>query len=254
MTMPWGGVSRQDLHDYVDGRLDPSSRARIAHYLATHPDAAATVESYRAQNAALRVLYDEVLDEPVPAQMRALLRWHPRAQKGHRFALAVAIFLAVLASGAVGWWFRGAYMGDAPALSRFVAEAEQAYQHARQGTASASDAAALTGAAPAAIASRRLGVAVTLPDLADAGLMLAGMHFIADRGDEAAVITYRDAYGRPALLLIERLNVGDVPPQLAGDGTVTTLYRVRHGVGYALTLAPGMIDDRLRSALAGNAT
>jgi anti-sigma factor RsiW len=254
MNLSFGGVTRQDLHDYVDGRLDPASRARIAHYLATHPDAAAAVESYRAQNAALRVLYDDVLDEPVPAQMRALLRWHPRAAKGHPLALAVAIFLVVLASGAAGWWFRGAYMGDAPVLSHFIAHAEQAYHLARQGAAGASDAAALSGAAPAVVASRRLGVAVTLPDLANAGLMFAGMRFVADRDSEAAVITYRDAYGRPALLLVERLNVDDVPPRLTGDGKVTTLYRVRDGVGYALTLAPGMIDDRLRSALGGNAT
>lgn len=254
MTMPLEGISRQDLHDYVDGRLDPASRARIAHYLASNPDAAATVESYRAQNAALRALYDEALDEPVPAQMRALLRWQPRVQKGNRLAVAVAVFLAVLASGAVGWWFRGAVLGDAPALSRFVAQAEEAYQHARRGAAGASDAAAVSDAAPAALASRRLGVAVTLPDLTHAGLMFAGMRFVAHGSREAAVVTYRNAYGRPALLLIEPLKVEDVPPRLAGDGRVTTLYRVRDGVGYALTLATGMIDDRLRSALAGNAT
>ena len=73
-------------------------------------------------------------------------------------------------------------------------------------------------------------------------------------GDEAAVITYRDAYGRRALLLVEPLRVEDVSPRLARDGTVTTLYRICDGVGYALTLAPGMIDDRLRSALGGGAT
>ena len=254
MTKPSVGVTQQDLHDYMDGRLDAAGRARIAHYLATHPDAAAAVEGYRAQNAALHLLYDDALNEPVPAQMRALLRWHQPPAKGPRLAVAVAILLAVIVSGAVGWWFRGAYIGDAAAVSRFVTHAEDVYRLAHQGAGSATDVAALRGTAPAAVASRRLGVPVVLPDFANAGLAFVGMRFVGDMGDEAAVITYHNAYGRAALLIIEPLKVDDVPPRLASDGTVTTLYRVRNGVGYALTLAPGMIDDRLRSALGGGAT
>lgn len=251
MTKPSSGVTQQDLHDYVDGRLDAAGRARIAHYLATHPDAAAAVESYRAQNAALHLLYDDALEEPVPAQMRAFLRWHEPPTRGPRLAAAVAILLVVIASGAVGWWFRGVYIGDAAAVSRFVTHAEDVYRLAHQGAGSATDIAALRGTAPAVVASRRLGVPVTLPDFTNAGLAFVGMRFVGEMGDEAAVITYRDVYGRPALLLVEPLKVDNVPPRLASDGAVTTLYRIRDGVGYALTLAPSMIDDRLRSALGG---
>lgn len=66
--------SEQDLHDYVDGRLDGERRAAIADYLARHPQEAARIETYRAQMAGLHALYDDALDEPIPAPPRSSSR------------------------------------------------------------------------------------------------------------------------------------------------------------------------------------
>jgi anti-sigma factor RsiW len=68
-----GGVTDQDLHDYVDGRLDTAHRQRVEEFLAVNPEEAMKVASYRRQIEALHALYDDALQEPVPARLRALL-------------------------------------------------------------------------------------------------------------------------------------------------------------------------------------
>src|SRR6185312_12105095 len=82
--------SEQDLHAYIDGHLEPAEAARVAAYLARHPEAAALVEAYRAQTAGLHALYDKILDEPVPPELLVLLRRRRLAMTGRRIALAAA--------------------------------------------------------------------------------------------------------------------------------------------------------------------
>ena len=71
LTKP--SISEQELHDYVDGRLDEAGRARVAAHLARDPADRAKVAAWSAINAKLRQLYDGTLDEPVPPAMRTLL-------------------------------------------------------------------------------------------------------------------------------------------------------------------------------------
>jgi anti-sigma factor RsiW len=72
------GISEDEIHDYVDGRLDDADRARIAAHLEGHPADRARVEDYRAITAGLHTLYDPALREPVPERMRALFAAHRR--------------------------------------------------------------------------------------------------------------------------------------------------------------------------------
>jgi hypothetical protein len=66
--------SEQDLHDYVDGRLDDAGRARIEAHLKRHAGDRAKVAAWRTIASGLHALYDHTLDEPVPEAMRKLLR------------------------------------------------------------------------------------------------------------------------------------------------------------------------------------
>lgn len=59
---------------YVDGELDAAARARFEHEMAGDAALRAAVERERALRAALADAYGPVLDEPVPASLRALLR------------------------------------------------------------------------------------------------------------------------------------------------------------------------------------
>ena len=110
----------EQIQDYIDGRLNERDRAAVAAYLLAHPRAAAEVEAVRRQSEALRALGQEILDEPVPEQLRQLLREPParsRAELGREapragfrpirlpsFLEAAAAILVFCAGGAIGWF------------------------------------------------------------------------------------------------------------------------------------------------------
>ena len=74
MTQPRGEpISNADLHDYVDGRLEPVRSVSVALHLVESPSDAARVDAYRAQSDGLHALFDPVLDEPVPARLRDVI-------------------------------------------------------------------------------------------------------------------------------------------------------------------------------------
>lgn len=116
------------LQDYVDGRLRERDRAAVAAYLLAYPHIAAEVEAVRRQSEALRALGHEILDEPVPERLRAVLRRgptrasaeprpareRPKPRRRSRFLETAAAILLLLAGGALGWFAHGA---SRPALS-----------------------------------------------------------------------------------------------------------------------------------------
>lgn len=250
MTLP-SGISAQDLHDYVDGRLDAADRARVARYLAANPEDAAEIESYRAQAAGLHALYDGALDEAVPPAMAAVLRRHRGAARRRWAARAAVLILCVAAAGAAGWWLRGAVLAVDPTLQRFVVAAEQNYERYAAAGAGVDEAAAQPSGALAPIIGRRIGAPVVLPELEKAGYALSALHFVPTADGDAAMLVFRDPAGRTAALFVVRVATPDQPPQLAARGPIATVYRVRHGVGYALTLRTADLDDRLQAVLAG---
>lgn len=65
--------SRQELHEYLDGRLPAARAAEVASWLSQHPDKAAAVEAWRAQIAGLHALYDDVLGERLSPGLAALV-------------------------------------------------------------------------------------------------------------------------------------------------------------------------------------
>ncbi|HWI27319.1 MAG TPA: hypothetical protein VN668_10150 [Stellaceae bacterium] len=75
MDKPWGQISEEDLHAYIDGVLDDDRRLAVALFLAKSPKQAARIEAYRAQKEAIRALFGEVADEPLPKRLkRQMLR------------------------------------------------------------------------------------------------------------------------------------------------------------------------------------
>lgn len=49
--------TEDDIHDYVDGRMEARRRARFEAYLSENPDIDAIVADYRRQNELLRALF-----------------------------------------------------------------------------------------------------------------------------------------------------------------------------------------------------
>ena len=88
-------ISTEELHAYVDGALPAVRHFQVAAYLADHPSEAAHGEAVRAQNAAMKALFDPVLDEPVPKRLsRVLPQAPPRRRRS--FILLGAIATAAM--------------------------------------------------------------------------------------------------------------------------------------------------------------
>ena len=106
-------ITEADLHAFVDGQLTPERQHEIAAYLASRPDEAQRVDSYRSQKRELRALFDPVLDEALPARLLRAAR--PRAP-WHLQRLAAGVVIAI-ASGATGWGLRGGMPGESGTLA-----------------------------------------------------------------------------------------------------------------------------------------
>ena len=112
MTKTSKPLSDDDIEAYIDGLLEPRRNAEIEGLLASDPQKAEIVRAMRRQNEALRLLGDDVLDEPIPDRLRAVVDELKEsqgvsrkigsfmlAQPPRRLALLAAMVLGCLGSG-----------------------------------------------------------------------------------------------------------------------------------------------------------
>ena len=75
-------VSSDDLHAFVDEMLPPRAATRVAAALEQDEAARARVAAYQKQNADLRKLYAEMLEEPVPASLTDMIAAARQSARG----------------------------------------------------------------------------------------------------------------------------------------------------------------------------
>ncbi|WP_414708902.1 anti-sigma factor family protein, partial [Pseudomonas sp. UBA6699] len=87
--------TEDELHAYVDERLEPARRAEVQAWLAANPQAAARVEGWRTDARRLRTALAG-LGEPAgaPALELGQLRRQLRQRRQRRWAAAAAMVLA----------------------------------------------------------------------------------------------------------------------------------------------------------------
>src|SRR5438270_13392027 len=93
MTDPQISITEDELHAYVDNELPAERRGDVEAWLATHPDDAERVQSWRAMAEALHARYDSVADEAVPKRLeleqlvRQARKWGYSPRAGELVAL-----------------------------------------------------------------------------------------------------------------------------------------------------------------------
>ena len=97
-------IGDDDLHGYVDKRLEPERMAAVETYIATHPDAAAQVLQYQEQRQALRSALQYKYDEPVPVRLRIAGIQAERRRRWRRSLGRIAASGLWLLIGAAGGW------------------------------------------------------------------------------------------------------------------------------------------------------
>jgi anti-sigma factor RsiW len=66
-------ITDDDIEDYLADRLDQARRERVEAWLREHPDREAEVRAMREHQDVLRAVGADILNEPIPARLLALL-------------------------------------------------------------------------------------------------------------------------------------------------------------------------------------
>jgi len=196
------GISKEELHAFIDGELDSIRAAEVARLVATDPVLAARVEAFRADKERLEQIYGTLRDLPVPPKWLQSVENRPVRQRtrfpsvylSRRGVAAVAASLLVILM--VNLWF--AYERfSATNEDAIIAEAFAARQDAMPPEQSF---AAGTLAAPEGrnqVLSTALSETLKAPDLSKLGYRLANIRVYSGvPGGKAVELAYRDAQNR----------------------------------------------------------
>lgn len=180
----------EQLHAYVDGRLDPAQRHDVERWLAAHPDEAARIDGWKRDAAQLRARHAHPEHwDPNPALDPQRIRGRLRARRQARLGIAASLLLAFGVGGGVGWQARTLRpaplpMADAVAAYRQFVDADAPMEF----DASRSDDLQRW-------LLRQFGDAGRVPDLSAAGYRLAGGRLLSTEQGAAALLVYQDGAG-----------------------------------------------------------
>ena len=228
-------VSETELHAYVDGSLDTRRRAAVEAWLAANPEQQLRVDAYRTQDQLLRAAFAPILDEPVPARLRAPVhRSRPRPWIGRLAALAASLIVGV----AVGWVMRG--IGPMPHLPLADATLPQraALAHAiyTPEVLHPVEVGAEQEAHLVRWLSRRLDQPLRTPDLSGLGFRLVGGRLLPGGDKPAGQFMYENGTGRRLTLYVSTDLAGnrETAFRFAHERGASVFYWLDGPLGYAL--------------------
>jgi anti-sigma factor RsiW len=207
-----------DLQAFVDReQLSPERRRKVMAYLAARPEEEARIGDYRRLSETLHLLYDDVLNEPLPARLRVARR---RGWCRQLAPLAAGVSVLLLA-GAGGSWMLGLHSIEPEVRSQRVYDEPESLLHQL---------------------SELVGQAVYVPNLQDAGFALRGGHVLP----ATPATSYGGSAEQPAALLMY-----ETPSHLP-DGTLSGKPEQR--IAFYISLGVATHDDTIRLGSEGGVT
>lgn len=240
-------LAEDDLHAYVDGRLNVARRAEVEAWLQSHPADAERAAAYRQQNDMMQAVFNPVLNEPLPLQM------YPQARRRN---VAPALRYAAMAggmvlSGLLGWSLHGAEKSKQPPMAALVKQAALAHVVYTPEMLHPVEVGQEQEQHLVKWLSKRLGNEVKPPHLAGVGYELLGGRLLPGNQGPAAQFMYQDARGSRLTLYLSNkpADKGEAAFRYAQEGKVSVFYWIDGDLSYALS---GEIDkgDLLRVATA----
>ena len=214
-------VTEDELHAYVDNELPAERRGDVEAWLATHPDDAGRVQSWRAMAEALHARYDSIVDEAVPKRLEIeRLVQQPRRWVVGAVAATLAAFVV---GGGMGWVARGATAAVPSVLQAFTVHAIEAHRlyvvevrHLQQWL------------------TKRCGWVVRAPELTGAGLKLVGGRLLPSSAGPASFMMYESASGERFTIYTAKSEAEATQMRFAAEGKESTLFWADDGVVYAV--------------------
>jgi anti-sigma factor RsiW len=225
-------VTEDELHAYVDNELPAERRADVEAWLATHPDDAERVRSWRAMADALHARYDSVADEAVPKRLE--IERLVRQPRKWIYGAVAATLVAFIAGGSVGWVARG----EASLPSTFRNFTEDALDAHRLYVVEVRHPVEVPGSERAHLQqwlTKRCGWDVRAPELATAGLKLVGGRLLPGPTGPASFLMYESASGERFTVYTAKAAAETTQMRYAADGSDSALFWADRGVGYVVS-------------------
>lgn len=250
----------RDIHLAIDGELPEDERFAYQAWLEANPDMKAKSLRFAADNAAMAGLFSEVLDEPVPARLAAVVEGDGRKRRSSSPWWRMAAAAALLAAFGLGGYLLGASVpGAAPdpddrmAEQAIAAHLTFAGDKNRPVEVDGSNPAYLTG-----WLSKRTGLKLVAPDLTNNGFELLGGRLVPAGGNTAALMLYADAAGnRISVYVIAEGSERSKGTFTLASGGPEAIYWEDEGYGCVIvgTLPPSQLGvvakDAYKQLLAG---
>ena len=225
-------ILEHELSAFVDDQLDPERRAELEIYLAENPAEAARIELYRRHNLLLKKIFDPIVHEPVPIRLRlftmaAYTRWFKHG------SFAASILVAAL----LGWMVRGVYLPEQWAQVSIAHEAVVAHAVYTPEKLHPVEVSATQEEHLVKWLSKRMGHALTVPQLNSQGYQLVGGRLLPGTTKPAAQLMYQNQQGQRLTLYVssEQYNNQETAFRYATQGNINVFYWIDGPYGYALS-------------------
>ncbi|MCP1549475.1 MULTISPECIES: anti-sigma factor [Methylobacteriaceae] len=233
-------VGEDDLHGLIDGHLEPERQALVEAWLRGNPARAAEVSADRALRERLRTRLAPIAEEAIPARLRvANIRSRHSPITGRWLPVAAAAVFCLAVGGAAGWFGHAARQVPTVTLARTEPATDDAVAAFRTYVVEAVHPVEVRADEKPHLVtwlSKRLGRAVTTPDLTAYGFRLMGGRLLPAGSESAAMLMYDDDHGT-RLTLYSR--VGDADGRtvfrFAREGDVAAFSWVDGGMSYVVT-------------------
>ena len=235
-------IGDDDLHGYVDKRLDPKRTAAVEAYIAAHPDAAVRVRQYQEQRQALRSALQLKFDEPIPVRLRVASIQTERRRRWHRTLGRIAATGLWLLIGAAGGWIANEELAEGPSMRVTSASVEDGIAHEalvahRVFVAEVRHPVEVDVSQEKHLVewlSKRLGRPLHVPNLSAQGYQLMGGRLLPASAGPAAQLMYDDGTGRRLTVYLTEEDGGETSFRYVRDGDLGGFYWRDAGFSYAV--------------------
>ncbi|WAC00317.1 MULTISPECIES: anti-sigma factor [Pseudomonas] len=238
--------SEDELHAYVDDRLEPTRRAEVQAWLAANPQQAARIEGWLNDARRLRTALAGFGDQPGAQLDLGQLQRRVRQRRQRRLASAAVLLLALGVGGVGGWQARQVTLAGSALPMADAVQAHRLFAGSEALDIQASDPTQLRD-----WLGRHFSRVGQLPDLTGYGFQPVGARLLSNEQGPAALLVFQDRQGQRISLFLrspgERFE--RMPQGQRVDGQLEARYWSHGAYNFALVSAA----DDVRGAGVGEA-
>jgi anti-sigma factor RsiW len=226
-------VTEDELHAYVDNELPAERRSDVEAWLATHPQDAQRVQSWRAMAEALHARYDSVVNEPVPKRLE--LERLVRQPRRWLYGAVAASLLAFVAGGGTGWIAHGAVAASPSSFQMFTDDALDAHRLYVVEVRHPVEVPGNERAHLQAWLTKRCGWTVRAPELDATGLKLVGGRLLPGPTGPASFLMYESASGERFTVYTAKAATETTQMRYTTQDKDGAMFWTDRGVGYVVS-------------------